>query len=306
MPSRSRARRLVGGGLFLAAAVATTVTLTRTPPATAADPFVAGQRGRAVTAVGDATSRVVADRAQRSAAALGLPGATRRVVNHVVDRFGGDEYDEVTEFDGRGRMTALQRFGAQGAIRSAVRFGWQANGGPRLAGDAAVLARAGGLASAVGVRPDRVGRIVRSSTQTGWTVSWDRTVEGARVLGDGIRIQLWPDGSFHSLSVSEHTLAGRPAQVIDQTTALRVARDNLDRWFAGPDRAMIATTTAELVWTAPNDTFAPDRPDAQASVYRLAWRVRATASGTLAGRLRALEIDVDAGDGHLLGGDVLE
>jgi hypothetical protein len=227
-------------------------------------------------------------------------------VSHVVDRFGGQEYDEVTDKDSRGRAIALQRFDAQGLLQAAVRFGWQGDGGSRLTNDASVLTRARQLAASVDIEVDGSGQIARHSSQNGWTVAWTRRVDGARVLGDGIRIQLWPDGSFHSLAVAEHRLAARPSARIEQATALRIAAAYLDRWFPAADRSQIATTTAELVWTAPNDAFAPDRPDAPSSVYRLAWRVSATASGSLAGRIRALAIDLDAGDGSLLGGDILE
>jgi hypothetical protein len=302
-----RSRRVFGGGVLFAAVVAMTATVTRTPaPGAAGDPFVAGQHGLASRPVSDSNARLVTDRAARAATVLGLPPAARRSVTHVVDRFGGGEYDEVTEFDSRGRPIALQRFDVRGTIAAAVRFGWQAGGDSRLATDGAVLARAGELAAGVGLDLGAPGLITRRSVQTGWTVAWTRTVDGARVLGDGIRVQVWPDGSFHSLSVAEHPLAAVPSWQVDRATAIRIATSHLDRWFAGPQRPQISTTTAELVWTAPNDAFAPDRPDAPSSVYRLAWRVGASASGSLAGRIRALEIDIDAGDATLLGGDVLE
>jgi hypothetical protein len=56
---------------------------------------------------------------------------------------------------------------------------------------------------------------------------------------------------------------------------------------------------------APNDTFEPTRPDAPAEVRRLAWVVSVRTSGPLAEALRGLEVSIDAGDGSLLGGDVL-
>src|SRR5204863_4028214 len=146
----------------------------------------------------------VIERASNSAAALGLPRAARRSATHVVDRFGGQPYDEVTEFDDQGHMSALQRFDAAGRIRAAVRFGWIGDGGPALTSKDAVGARAGVLARAVGVPVSGAGRILPAPSGAGWTVAWERTVDGARVLGDGIRIHLWPDGSLHSLSVAEH------------------------------------------------------------------------------------------------------
>src|ERR1051325_10039495 len=144
----THSRRLVGGGVALASALVMIATLTRLPATgAAADPFVSGQRGLASKQVVGAESRVVLDHSARAALALGLPSAARRSVAHVVDRFGGDEYDEVTELDGRGRPIALQRFDGRGPRRAAVRFGGQGDGGPHLTSDAAVLARAGQLAA---------------------------------------------------------------------------------------------------------------------------------------------------------------
>jgi hypothetical protein len=57
---------------------------------------------------------------------------------------------------------------------------------------------------------------------------------------------------------------------------------------------------------APNDTWAPERPDAPAETLRLAWIVRYEASGPLSERMRLLELWVDAGDASVIGGDVAE
>ena len=64
-------------------------------------------------------------------------------------------------------------------------------------------------------------------------------------------------------------------------------------------------TGLDLAWVAPNDTFAPARPDAPAATLRLAWVGRVATTATLAESLRGLEVYLDAGDGSLLGGDVL-
>jgi hypothetical protein len=56
---------------------------------------------------------------------------------------------------------------------------------------------------------------------------------------------------------------------------------------------------------APNDTFDAARPDAPAEIRRLAWVISVRTSGRLADSLRGLEVSIDAGDGSLLGGDVL-
>ena len=62
---------------------------------------------------------------------------------------------------------------------------------------------------------------------------------------------------------------------------------------------------AELAWVAPNDLFAKAGADAPGATLRLAWLVTVEASGSLADQWRRLEIHLDAGDGSLLGGDIL-
>ena len=79
----------------------------------------------------------------------------------------------------------------------------------------------------------------------------------------------------------------------------------LDRWIPARNRAEARVVTTALAWVAPNDTFEAARPDAPAEVRRLAWVVGVRSSGALAVSLRGLDVWVDAGDGSLLGGDVL-
>jgi hypothetical protein len=67
----------------------------------------------------------------------------------------------------------------------------------------------------------------------------------------------------------------------------------------------VTNTALELAWMAPNDTFAPSRPDAPAATLRLSWVARVATTAALADSLRGLELYLDAGDGSLLGGDVL-
>ena len=65
-------------------------------------------------------------------------------------------------------------------------------------------------------------------------------------------------------------------------------------------------TGLALAWVAPNDTFGDALPTSSPDELRLAWIVRVTTSGSLAGRLAGLELAFDAGDGSALGGDLLE
>jgi hypothetical protein len=131
-------------------------------------------------------------------------------------------------------------------------------------------------------------------------------VDGVPVPGDGLRIQLWPDGSVHGLTRSERALADRPAAALDAVRARSIAEAQLGTWFRGGVGGGMTIAGLGLAWVPPNDTFAPAGPDAPDSVLRLAWVVRATASGQLTDTLRALEIYVDAGSGAVIGGDILE
>lgn len=272
----------------------------------AAEAFRAGELGvaEAPLPAGIAAARV--DLAARTASILGLPAATRRTATRVVDQFGGRTYDEVTEYDARDRLLSLQRFDVDGRLLAAVRFGWHSDGGPSLAGGNAVRQRAERLATALGLAMGGVPRVVTVPSGAGWTVAWDRTVDGVPVPGDGLRIQLWPDGSVHGVTRSERTLADRPTGLLDATRARSIAEAQLEAWFRGDARGHMAISGLSLAWVPPNDTFAPAGPDAPGSVLRLAWVVRAGASGSLADSLRALEIYLDAGTGAVIGGDILE
>jgi hypothetical protein len=139
----------------------------------------------------------------------------------------------------------------------------------------------------------------------GWFVRWGRVVGGIPVPGDGLRVQLWPDGTFHGLTASEDPLAARPTTTIPASTAETTVTTLLDRWIPASSRKNARIVGSSLAWIAPNDTFEPARPDAPAEVRRLAWVVSVRMTGPLAGSLRALEVSIDAGDGALLGGDVL-
>ena len=195
------------------------------------------------------------ERASRTATLLGLPAAARRSATRVVDRFGGRTYDEIAEYDARDRLLSIQRFDTDGRLLAAVRFGWRAAGMTALSGTDA-RERAGRLATSLGLEAAGTPRIVAAPSSAGWTVAWDRRVAGIPVPGDGLRIQLWPDGSVHGLTRSERTLAARPAVLLDEARARAVVRGALDTWFTGDARGQVAVTGIALAWVPPNDTFA--------------------------------------------------
>ncbi|MFI5225261.1 MAG: hypothetical protein ACHQ3P_01150 [Candidatus Limnocylindrales bacterium] len=305
--ARSQIVRATLAAAFLAGSVAVTALIAIAPGGgAAADPFVAGQQAVDVATLSGPAAAAGIARADATRTQLGLPLPARQIVSHVVDRFAGTTYDEVTAFDGVGRMTALQRFDPAGRLTAAVRFGLTGDGGPALADASAARQRAEMLASAaLGTPPAGVIGIARTGSDGGWTVVWTRLVAGIPVPGDGVRVQLWPDGSLHGFSRTERSLAPAPAVTLDRSTARGLVDAQLGRWFSGTQRSEVTVTAMELGWMAPNDTFSPARPDAPSSTLRLCWVARVATTGSLADNLRGLELYLDAVDGTLIGGDVL-
>jgi hypothetical protein len=269
----------------------------------AGDPFVAGGPStRVIPAPTDQLDHAAAH-ARGLAAALGLPGVTQRAAR-VDDRFDHRTYDEVTSFDAAGRAVAVTRFDLDGTVALAVALGWHpAN--PRMIDGPAAVRVAGGLARAAGLVPGGAPVARSSAGAGGWSISWPRLVAGAVVRGDGVRITLWPDGSFHGLTRTERKLAPVPAARINRAEGLSAAGRVIADAF-GSAAPSLRTTAVDQAWVAANGMFGAPGPDAPAETPRLAWVVRFVADGALAERLHAAEVWVDQADGHLLGGDVAE
>lgn len=293
-----RSRRMGLTGLAIAALFAIGAG-----PGQAADPFVAGGRSsRPVAAQADQLARAES-RARALTAALGIPGTSHRATR-LDDRFEHRVYDEVTSFDGDGREVAISRFELDGTVAMAVGLGWRPGTGRAVDSvdvvrPAVAVTRAAGLA--VSGQPE-----VRSSAgSSGWSIAWTRRADGAPVRGDGVRVLLWPDGSFHGLTRSDRPLATVPARTINAGEARATAESHAVTLF-GAAHAEARIISVERAWIAPNDTFGPAGPDAPAATLRLAWIVRFESRGALAERLRMVELWIDAGSGSLLGGDVVE
>lgn len=289
--------------LVLLALAGTGLVVAGAPSSQAADPFIAGGRSTRTVAVAPAqTSRALA-RAADLAKALGLPGVTRRT-ERLDDRFEHLVYDEVIAADASGRDVSIARIDPEGRVIMAIALGWQPGRGRAIARDAAT-ARAVEVAGDAGLSVTGQPIVTASAGAGGWSVSWPRTVGGVPVRGDGVRVSLWKDGSFHALSRSERPLAAAPVRRLPASGARKLAASIVARQFAtGAGELSVAAT--ELAWVAPNDTWAPDRPDAPAATLRLAWVVRFEAHGGLADRLRLVEYWIDAGNGNLIGGDLVE
>jgi hypothetical protein len=138
-----------------------------------------------------------------------------------------------------------------------------------------------------GIRP---GDAVRRRRRR--TVSWTRTLAGIPVPGDGLRVQLWADGSLHGYSRTERTLApaGRDARPVDGPSARRCpARSVVQRRSAaaGDDDG------ARARLDGPERHVRSSRPDAPSATLRLSWVARVATTGPLADSLRGLELYFD-------------
>lgn len=275
-----------------------------TGPGDAADRFVAGGPATERTPLAAEQAAPALAAASSSRQRLGLPGPAAVRVDRVTDRFGGMTYDEVTATDRAGRTLHLQRFDERGRLVGAVSFGWQSRGGDPLPDAASARARASSLAADLDLGVSGTADVRQEPDDDGWTIAWPRVVDGIPVLGDGVRIDLWPDGRVHAVVRAEHPLAARPPSLLDEATARQRATDTLGD-LLGSSAGQVTIAAVELGWVAPNDAFDPAAPDAPGSTLRLAWVVEARTRGELAEGLRAVKVFLDAGTGALLGGDAL-
>jgi len=304
---RSLARRRAGRLLAAVAVAGTAIALGFPGGAStgdAADRFVAGSPVTERTPVTPDKAAAALARAAEVRSHLGLPEPAASRVERVVDRFDGTAYDEVTESDRTGRTLQLHRFDARGRLVGAVAFGWKAAGGPPMPSAAAARARGNRLATDLGLDTAGTPDVRQGPDDTGWTLTWPRVVDGVPVVGDGVRLDLWPDGRMHAVVRTERPLAARPASTLDEATARARATTTLGTIF-GSRSGQVSIATLGLGWVAPNSAFDPTGPDAPGATLRLAWVVEARTSGPLADALRAVKLYLDAGTGALVGGDVL-
>ena len=272
--------------------------------AVATDPYVGGQAATRVSQLVPNAAGPAFERAAQAGRSLGLPTAARRTVERVDDLRAAVTFDEVTDLDAKGRPSAVLRFGTDGRLVAAVRLGWEPGRGRPLASDIDATTAALGFARAAGIEPADAA-VARDDGASGWSVAWDRFIDGVPVPGDGVRVQLWRDGSFHSLSRAEHELSARPATLLEASVAQATVTRLLDTWIPAERRADVRIDGVTLAWMASNDTFEPDRPDAPSAVRHLAWVVQVRSEGPFAEVLRGVDVSIDAADGSVLGGDVL-
>jgi hypothetical protein len=90
---------------------------------------------------------------------------------------------------------------------------------------------------------------------------------------------------------------------VDQ--ARTIVKINADRWFAGRTTTY-ALDTPQLQWVEPSSAFGPGPTGAPARPYKLAWVTTIRPSGEAAGYVTLISVFVDAADGTIIGGDVVE
>lgn len=260
-------------------------------------------------ATADSTERPVAQAqldqllTEASAArdSLQFPVGESRTTKHVQDSTTQENYDEVDELDSQGHVISLTMF-SNGQLRAAMRF--DAAPHPALPiGQVAATETAEKAASGLGLVAVPPTLTYPDVSSGGWVAQWDRTENGVAVRGDGTVVRVWADGRIAGVSHSFHVLAAPPSVIIDAGSATQEVNASLDQ-IVGSQRADLTVQAPVLEWVRPNGAFDSTRPIAEDPVCRLAWVV--DVSGGPSDSFTLLTVFVDAGDGTILGGDVVE
>jgi hypothetical protein len=311
--SRSMRRPAIATAVLVAGVLVISAGLAAAAPAEMTSAPTEGATGaRRVVVPGDLITRPVTaaeapglfTRAAAVRDALGFPVGSGRGGRHVVDRAHGDQYDAVAETDASGGMLSEVRFGATGRLEVAVRLDRAGSADRGITGArAAILARRS--LAALAQTPAGVEAVASDVVQGGWQVHWVRAQRGVAVRGDETRVHVRADGSIGSVTSVEHELAAEPWQRLGRDAALRVVGAQGDGWFAGTDSGYrIESATVE--WVGPNGLFDPTVPMTTSSPYRLAWVVNVRPTGPAALSVAVITVFVDAGDGSVIGGDVVQ
>lgn len=237
--------------------------------------------------------------------ALGMPGGVRNRGLHVKDGSRKVEYDEVTDTDSAGQPLSLTQFDASGRLLLAVRFDRPAvPARAPVARDIALTKAADGL-KAAGIAPN--GRPAADSVESdgGWDVRWTRDNDGVVVRGDEIRVHVRDDGTIGSVGQVVHELAAAPTRRLTRDEARNIAAAQTRDW-SSKSGAQFTIAAPELQWAGPNAAFDASKIDAPEAPYRLSWVVKVTPQGNAASYARLVVLYVDAGDGSIIGGDVVE
>jgi hypothetical protein len=79
----------------------------------------------------------------------------------------------------------------------------------------------------------------------------------------------------------------------------------MDTWFGGTDSAYVVDSM-DVEWVGPNAAFDATKVGAAPQPYRLAWVANVKPTGSAAGAVQLITLYLDAGDGTVIGGDVVE
>jgi hypothetical protein len=236
--------------------------------------------------------------------AFGFPAGVKRTGRHVHDGYQGSDYDEVSEADGAGRSVSMIQLDGSGRVRAAIRFDPDTDGFSRTTSDEAARSADRGL-TATGIRPRGQAITEANANSGGWDVHWPRMEGGYAVRSDEIRVHVRHDGRIGSVARVEHELAAAPARRLSQDEAHQVVNRQMDAWFAGRGSGY-EVQGMDLQWVEANAAFDPTKISAASGPYRLAWVANVKPSGTAAEYVRLITLYVDAGDGTVIGGDVVE
>jgi hypothetical protein len=119
--------------------------------------------------------------------------------------------------------------------------------------------------------------------------------DGFAVRGDETRVHVWQDGRIESVARVEHKLAAAPSRSLGQ----------VDAWSSGEDTSY-AVQGMDVEWVGPNAMFEPSKVGAAPGPYRLAWVANIKPSGPASEYVRLITLYVDAGNGAVIGGDIVE
>jgi hypothetical protein len=244
---------------------------------------------------------VGADKARDS---FGFPVGVKKIGRHVRDGYQKSDYDEVAEVGANGQTLSLTQFDDSGRLMTAVRFDTAASQIARVTGDVAVKVAQHGLAAS-GLSVTGQARMDSNSTDGGWDVHWDRVAEGLTVRGDEVRAHVWADGRIQTVARVEHALASAPTRSLSQTDARKAATRQLDQW-SGSAGTGYTVTGLDIEWVGPNAAFDATKLNDAPAPYRMAWVVNAKPTGESADYIRLVTLYVDAGNGTVIGGDVVE
>ena len=287
-------------GLALSAGQLTAASMTTG----ASDPDRVSQPGISVTALYADSSPDVFARAKAARDALGFPVGTKRSGRHVQDGGRKAAYDEVSEVDSAGRPLALTQFDGTGRLLAAIRFDSPSTLASKGTPDAAARTAQRGLIAS-GVPASGQPEIDADSIAGGWNVHWDRTQGGYRVRGDETRVHVRQDGRIQSVARVQHDLAPAPARTVDRSTATTSVSRQLHTWFAGKE-SVAGVVGMDLEWVQPNAAFDAGKLGTTPGPYRLAWVANFKPSGPAAQSVSLITLYVDAEDGTVIGGDVVE